>query len=187
MKSFTSQSLALALLIGIAFLANHVAAGNPASNPSATFPNGNTAFPITTGSYDQIKGAGAPPAPGGGLVIGKGFLASKNASFDKTVGIQGVLLGNPTLGCNGSATSPVVNSLCFGSDSYPVVINGQNETRNNEVIVTTSGWTYVQAQGGTMGTLHTPVEKAPPGKLMPLCANKVGEIIVCPGALPITP
>lgn len=169
MKPLLTQSIAFVALIVIALIAGRATAGNPFSNPSAAFPNGNTPFPVTVGSYAQIKGAGAPPAPGGGLVIGGSFVAQKNASFDKNVGIQGILTGNPSLDCAGNTSS--INNLCFGAAS-----------ENNVVDVNTTGTTYA-----TNGGLYAPTESAPTGKNQTLCANQQGEIIICPGSMPTTP
>lgn len=164
MKKLLAQSIGLIALVGIVFLVNEVSAGNPASGPSAAFPNGNTAFPITVGTYPQVKGAGAPPAPGGGLVIGSVFVARLNASFDKEVGIQGILTGEQV----GATTN---SNLSFGDASA-----------GNQVDVNITGTTYA-----TGGHLYAPVENAPAGMVQALCANQQGEIILCPTATPYIP
>lgn len=165
MKKIFTQSIALAVLIGIGLIANQVAAGNPAVANPGGFPNNNTPFPVTVGAYQQIKGAGAPPATGGGLAV-EAFIAWQNASFDKDVGIQGILTGKPI--SNGSTSS----NLLFG-----------NAATSNKVTVNTTGWTYAQNGG-----LYTENEKATNiGTFKQLCANNAGEIILCPGGTVITP
>jgi hypothetical protein len=165
MKKIFTQSIALACLIGVALIANQVAAGNPAVVNPGGFSANNTPFPVTVGTYDQVKGAGAPPANGGGLAV-EAFIAWQNASFDKDVGIQGILMGKPLIAGNTSNSN-----LLFG-----------NAATTNVVTVNTSGWTYAQSGG-----LYTQVEKSKTaGTYTPLCANNAGEIIKCPGATVIT-
>lgn len=155
----------LALVI-TAFAASSVTAGNPASVNPGGFPGNNTPFPVTVGTYLQIKGAGAPPLTGGGLAV-REFIAWANASFSGNVGIQGILTGKPV-----SATLDEPNSnLLFGKASL-----------NNRVDVFTTGWTYARN-----GWIYTPVQNAAPGTHQPLCANTLGQIIICPGVPPYTP
>ena len=162
MNYFTQHVRALSIFGAIVCAAGFVSAGNPAIPNPGGFPSNNTPFPITVGTYDQIKGAGAPPASGGGLAV-EAFSAWKNASFDKEVGVQGILTGKPVSAGNSNS------NLSFG-------------TTGNTVTVGTTGWTYTQNGG-----LYTGIQKAPTGKLMPLCAKTTGEIIICPGATPINP
>lgn len=177
MKKTITQSIGLALLVVIAFMANQVVAGNPAVQSPGGFPANNTPFPVTVGAYQQIKGAGAPPASGGGLAV-KEFFAWANASFDKDVGIQGILTGKPISAGNNNS------NLVFGKPVYTFIDPATNQTRtaNNIVDVSTTGWTYAQD-----GWLYTPEQKAGAALHQPLCANTAGEIIRCTGVPPITP
>jgi hypothetical protein len=173
MKSPQHTVLAAALLIGIALLAGSVTASNPFAPATSPFPNGNTPFPVTTGGYMQIKGATGPATTGGGLVIGGSFVAMQNAAFDKDLGIQGILTGNPALDCQNNPSAS--NNLCFGKFSA-------TSAQNNIVDVDIAGTTYAQA-----GALYAPLESAPSGKHQSLCALQNGEIVICPGSTPITP
>lgn len=166
MKKVFTQSLALVALIAIALMANVVSAGNPASGNPGGFARtnaNNTPFPVTVGTYFQIKGSGGSTT-GGGLAV-EAFIAWQNAAFAKDVGIQGILTGKPIAVGSGSS------NLLFG-----------DAVTSKDVTVNTTGWTYAQGGG-----LYAPRESASTaGTYKPLCARQNGEIIVCPGAAVIT-
>lgn len=164
MKKLTTQSIALAILVVIALFAGGVSAGNPAIPNPGGFSANNTPFPVDVGTSYQIKGTQGQS--GGGLSV-EAFTARAAASFDKIVGIQGILTGNPT--------SAINSNLSFGA--------GSNGT-GNRVDLSILGTTYATelTAGDRAGGLYSDAVKATTG-LNELCAKQDGTIIVCPAGV----
>lgn len=159
-KQSFSITIGIILTAMLVFYAATTSAGNPASPNPGGFPANNTPFPVTVGSYFQIKGSDSSNT-GGGLAV-EAFIAQENASFSKDVGVQGILTGNPVDATN--------SNLNFGGGGKTVTVQ-------------TTGWTYARD-----GSLYTPKENSlQAGAVMPLCANNDGEIITCPNESPIIP
>ncbi len=101
--------IAFGLVLVVGLTVANATRSEPMSNPVA----GNTIFPITVGSMDQVRQ--------GSLAVG-GFEATGNAEFDQQLFLQGMVHG-------GSATNQN-STIAFGGGSYSVdsVITGALDT-----------------------------------------------------------
>lgn len=171
MKYFLTQLIALTTLAVIVAVAGNVHAGNPAvpaPGPFSDAVNNNTPLPVNIGTAFQIKLSDSSGL-GGGLSVAA-FIARSNASFAKTLGIQGILTGK---------VQPVV------SPTLPYALLRVGDV-NRMVDLTVTGRTYAQelTVGDRQAGLYSDKVLAPSTQLKKLCADQQGTIVFCDTASP---